>query len=344
MLWFLRRGNGLKPWYTRLRTTLGRLVGFVVRVLRRFFGPSNGLLLSGAVAYNTLLSIVPLFAVLLVTLSLFINEQQLMSTIGVELRLILPGQADAVLDALRSFMAARELIGIVGFAVLLFFSSIAFRILENAVAVIFGPHPSEKKRSFWVSAALPYAFIALMGLGIIALTAMTALLDALADDTYYIPMVDLTLGFSRASSQLFYLAGLVGLTLVFSAIYKVLPTHKIRLRLALVGGLTAAVLWEIVRYVLVWYFTTISLVNVVYGSLATVIIVLLTLEIGSVIILLGAQVIAELERNALLDLRWYEDPDAHPTHRPPSLAPGTEPPYPPSSDESDSTRHGVPEA
>jgi len=47
---------------------------------------------------------------------------------------------------------------------------------------------------------------------------------------------------------------------------------------------------------LVWYFSTLSLVNVIYGTFATVIIILLTLEAGAIILLLGAQVIAEYER------------------------------------------------
>jgi membrane protein len=46
-------------------------------------------------------------------------------------------------------------------------------------------------------------------------------------------------------------------------------------RHALVGGITATVLWEITRHVLVWYFRTLSQVNVVYGSLTTSIVVLL---------------------------------------------------------------------
>jgi membrane protein len=48
--------------------------------------------------------------------------------------------------------------------------------------------------------------------------------------------------------------------------------------------------------VLVWYFSTLSQVRVVYGSLTTSIIVLLTLEIAALVLLLGAQVIAEYER------------------------------------------------
>ena len=67
-------------------------------------------------------------------------------------------------------------------------------------------------------------------------------------------------------------------------------------RHALVGGVTATVLWEITRHVLVWYFGTLSQVALVYGSLTTSIVVLLSLEIAATLLLLGAQVIAEYER------------------------------------------------
>ena len=68
---------------------------------------------------------------------------------------------------------------------------------------------------------------------------------------------------------------------------------------ALVGGVTAALLWELARHVLVWYFTTLSKVNVVYGSMSTAIVVMFSLEIAATLLLFGAQVIAEYERVAL---------------------------------------------
>ena len=77
-----------------------------------------------------------------------------------------------------------------------------------------------------------------------------------------------------------------------------MPVGHLALRHALTGGLTAALLWEITRHVLVWYFTQLSLVNLVYGSLATAIIALLSFELGAIILLFGAQVIAEFERTA----------------------------------------------
>jgi membrane protein len=67
---------------------------------------------------------------------------------------------------------------------------------------------------------------------------------------------------------------------------------------ALLGGVTAALLWEVSRHALVWYFATLSQIGLVYGSLTTAIAVLLSLELAAGLLLLGAQVISEYERLA----------------------------------------------
>ncbi|MCK4675571.1 MAG: YihY/virulence factor BrkB family protein, partial [Gammaproteobacteria bacterium] len=92
------------------------------------------------------------------------------------------------------------------------------------------------------------------------------------------------------------LLGIFGEVLLLTSLYLVMPMGKLSLRHALIGGISATFLWEITRHILVWYFSTLSLVNVIYGAFATVIIILLTLEAGAIILLLGAQVIAEYER------------------------------------------------
>ena len=62
------------------------------------------------------------------------------------------------------------------------------------------------------------------------------------------------------------------------------------------GAATAALLWELSRHLLLWYFGTLSQISTVYGSLTTAIAVLLSLEVAATLLLLGAQVIAEYER------------------------------------------------
>jgi uncharacterized BrkB/YihY/UPF0761 family membrane protein len=77
-----------------------------------------------------------------------------------------------------------------------------------------------------------------------------------------------------------------------------MPVGRLSLNHALVGGVTAGLLWELTRHALVWYYSTISQIGVVYGSLTTAIAVLLSVEIAAILLLFGAQVIAEYERIA----------------------------------------------
>lgn len=83
---------------------------------------------------------------------------------------------------------------------------------------------------------------------------------------------------------------------LLTAIYFVMPVGRLSLRHALIGGATATILWEAMRHILAWYYTTMSQIQLVYGSLTTAIVVLLSVEIGALVLLIGAQVIAEYER------------------------------------------------
>lgn len=297
----------MSQWFKKFGKGGGRFFKFIFRVVTRFFFQNNGLLLSGAVAYNTLLSMIPLCALILIFASHFIDEHHLLATLSVELALLVPGQAQALTESLAAFMVERDVIGVIGLAVLVFFGSIAFRTLESAMAVIFGQPEESKRRHFLISALLPFFFMAVIGLGVMVVTVMTAVINALPEDSYHLPLLGIEISLDWASATLLHVFGMVGLTLLFTAFYEIMPSIRVRFHRALIGGLTATVLWEIVRYFVVWYFSNISLVNIVYGSLATVIIVLLTMEVAAVIVLLGAQVIAELERNEHAGVVWHQE-------------------------------------
>jgi YihY family inner membrane protein len=255
------------------------------------------MLLSGAVAYYMLLSIIPLIVLLLVGLSNVLPEDQLMATVESDLALVIPAAADTVVAHLKSFLAHRELIGWVGFLVLVFFSTMSFTMLENAMSVIFFHRVAIHRRHFLVSALIPFLFIALIGAGLLLITLISGAIESLDDEQVRLFGNEWALhGLSGTS---LYLLGVGGLVLLLTALYLVMPTGRIAVKHALIGGLVAAVLWEISRHLLVWYFKTLSLVNLIYGSLASAVVVLLSFEVAAVILLLGAQVIAEFERCSL---------------------------------------------
>ncbi len=267
---------------------------FLWRVLVGF-KRNQGLLLAGAVAYYTLLSVIPMLALILVGLSHFIEEQQLYNTILTNLKLVIPAYAESVTGQVWGFLARRQLVGIVGILVMLFFSSMAFTVLENAMAIIFSHRARKHRRHFLISAIIPYAYIFLLGLGLLIITLVAGALGALSDKHLILLGWDLSL--EGTSRFMLYLSGMAGMVIMLTSLYLVMPVGHIPIRYALAGGVTAAVLWEIIRHILVWYYSTISLVNVIYGSLATAVVALLSIEIAVIILLLGAQVIAEFEHS-----------------------------------------------
>jgi YihY family inner membrane protein len=261
------------------------------------FRRNQGILLSGAVAYYMLLSIVPLLVLLLVGLSRFYPTDALLATLNSELRLVIPAAADTLTGHIATFLANRNVVGWVGMGVLVFFSTMAFTVLENAMSVIFFHRVAIHRRHFLVSAVIPFVFIALIGIGLLLITAISGALQWVEGQS--ITVLGWTPDLGGASPVILYLLGVAGLVLLLTGLYLVMPLGPIAPRHALIGGLVAAVLWEITRHLLVWYFNTLSLVNLVYGSFATAVVVLLSFEAAAIILLFGAQVIAEFERCSL---------------------------------------------
>ena len=272
---------------------LGRLFGFLLRVLRGF-KRNQGLLLSGALAYYTLLSIVPMSILALIVLSHFIGEGQLFLTLSTYLDMVIPGYAATLTEQVRVFLEHRKVVGIFGFVVMLFFSSIAFSVLENAMSVIFSHRVRTKNRRFIISVIIPYVYIFLMGLSILLVSFIAGAIESLESGQLII--FGWSLSLEGTSVVALYILGIIGEVLMLTSIYLVMPVVHVTFRHALIGGVTAAVLWEITRRVLVWYYSVLSMVNIIYGSFATAVVALLTIDAVALILLLGAQVIAELER------------------------------------------------
>ena len=272
---------------------LGRLFSFLLRVLRSF-NRNQGLLLSGALAYYTLLSIVPMSILALIVLSHFIGEEQVFQTLSTYLEMVIPGYAATLTEQVRVFLEHSKAVGIFGFIVMLFFSSIAFSVLENALSVIFAHRVRIKNRHFLISVIIPYVYIFLMGLAILLVSFIAGAIETL--ESRQLEIFGWSLSLEGTSVVALYMLGIIGEVLMLTSIYLVMPVVHITFRHALIGGVTAAVLWEITRRVLVWYYSVLSMVNLIYGSFATAVVALLTIDAVALILLLGAQVIAELER------------------------------------------------
>ena len=266
---------------------------FALRVLQGFRA-NQGLLLAGAVAYYALLSMVPLFILMAIALSHVIDQAVLLASLGRYIGWLAPGESDFLVGELANFLAHREVMGWVLLGTMLFFSSLAFTVLENAMSVIFLHRVAIRRRHFLMSAVLPYCYIFCLSAGFLVVTLVAGSFQALGEKS--VELFGWRWSLSGFSGVLLYLLGLIGEIFVLTSVYMVMPVGNLSWRRALMGGVTAALLWEITRHGLVWYFSTLSQIGLVYGSLTSAIVVLLSLEIGATLLLLGAQVISEYER------------------------------------------------
>ncbi|MES3024762.1 MAG: YihY/virulence factor BrkB family protein [Pseudomonadota bacterium] len=289
------------------------------------FRANQGMLLAGAVAYYALLSIVPFLMLVVVALSHFIDQAELLTTMHRYLEWLVPGQSRAIVAEVSHFLDDRSLITWVLVATMLFFSSFAFTVLENAMSVIFIHRVAIRRRHFLISAVLPYCYIFALGVGIMMITLVAGTLEVMGEASIAFLGYDWSLG--GVSGVLLYLLGLTGEILVLSSIYMVMPVGRLSVWHSLIGGVTAALLWEIVRHLLVWYFSTLSKVNLVYGSMTTAIVVMFSLELAAALLLFGAQVISEYERVGRDE--QHKEPEPLTTHvpgEPEPIAPGEDEP------------------
>ncbi len=266
----------------------------MLRVLRNF-RTNQGLLLSGAVAYYTLLSVIPMLIITLIVLSHFIEQGRLLLIVSTHLGMVIPSYAPTLTEQVRVFLEHRHVIGFIGFLVMLFFSSLAFTVLENAMSVIFVHRARVQRRHFLVSAVIPYIYILLLGIGMLIVSFIAGSLETL--EHRQLIFLEWRLSLEGAPGLALYALGMVGEVLMLTSVYLVMPVGRITFYHALVGGISATILWEATRRLLVWYYSTLSLVNLIYGSFAAAVMTLLSIEVAAVILLFCAQVIAELDRD-----------------------------------------------
>lgn len=267
--------------------------GFALRVVRSFFA-NQGLLLAGAVAYYALLSLIPLTILSVILLSQLVPQDVLLATLARYLEWLLPSHSEALLGDIARFLDQRAALGAILTISILFFSSLAFSVIEKAMSVIFAHRHATVRRHALVSAILPYSFMVFLAVLLLLVTALGVVVQSVSRESF--EFMGRTWSLGGFSEPVIYLFGFGAETLIFTALYVIMPAGRTHLRHALFGGLTAALLWEMTRHALVWYFASLSKASIIYGSLSTAVIFLITMEIAATLLLFGAQVIAEYEK------------------------------------------------
>jgi membrane protein len=247
---------------------------------------------SAAVAFYSLLSLVPLLYLVAGTLNLFYADGDGLLLAINRLSPFLPAEAASALKKLAPGIRTSGGLTALAFPALIWVASSALSALEHAVNVVFGTIEDRGRR--WRSRARAVSLLG-FGLFLLALTlvANTLLLGIMRYFPESLPVPTLPVRLAAAAS---YLALLVSSLLIFGLFYKWLPRTRVRWRAAGSGALLAVLLWEAIRRLFGGLLLRSPAFGLLTGTMAGIVTIMLWIYAAAVIVLLGAEFAALVHR------------------------------------------------
>jgi membrane protein len=256
---------------------------FPVRVVKRYLdaqGPNWATL----IAWNGLFALFPIVIVTLTVLGVVLQNPGIAQNVEKAVVNAFPGNSNQqaqILDAINGFKHNSGVFAIVGFVGLMWGGSALFGAIEQALSALYRCRP----RDFLQQKLMAFAMILLFTVLAVPLVLSSALLPAL-QSLSFVPSL-LTSGPSALLIQVG--AGLLDGTLIFLAIYYVVPNRKQRLRHVIPGAVTAGVLLEAFTFVFPLYVKLAGGFNT-YGATFALFFLLMTYMffLGQITVLGGA--------------------------------------------------------
>ncbi len=242
-------------------------------------------MVAGSLTYTSLLALVPLFAV---TIALtahvpLVRDFILVIKAFIEKNLLPDVGTRMVSIYMEQFAQNAASLTVIGLLIILATAIALMFTIDGAFNDIWR---TRRRRAWWRRFA---AYLAVLTLGPLLIGASISL-------TSYV--VHLTSGFDRVLPMLDDLLlkvasfGLTALALVIA--YRSVPNRYVPTRHALIGGVVAALLFELVKHLFVAYIVRVPTYKLVYGAFASVPIFLLWLFCCWMVVLIGAEVAATL--------------------------------------------------
>jgi len=248
---------------------------------------------AAAIAFYTLFSFFPLIIILLNIGGVFIHRFGLETPIAESVHFYLPVGTDLVVENLRRITTSTGPTSLVALLLLTWTASGAFVPLELALNRAWG---IKKERNFFFQRFVAASMALLCGTFILLSVCASAMIG----------------GFGRLVRAVFPRAGRLVVTgivfevllvvvsffltvCVFALIYKIVPYTSIRFSQVTPAAIMAAWTWELAKYA----FTTLirfSNYKNVYGSIATIIMILTWIYLSAAILLFFAEYSAQMQR------------------------------------------------
>lgn len=242
-------------------------------------------LTASSLTFTTLISLVPLFTVILAIFGALPMFDELQSTLQTWLvaSMVPDSIANTVLLNLNQFLSKTSQMGLAGGV---FFVVTALTLILTIDRKLNDIWRVRRQRGV-TQRILVYWSVLTLGPLVLALS-LTLTAYAFGDQRSLFQGLSATLRLWLVALEWVLVVGGI------AALYRYVPNTHVRWSHALVGALFAAIAFDVAKAMLGWYFASIPTYSVIYGAFAAVPILLIWVYVAWVILLLGAVIAAYL--------------------------------------------------
>jgi len=269
---------------------------YTTTVQQRIFDRHKLTTNAAAISFFFLLSLIPMMFILMAILGSFVQspEEAEKYLLGFVQDRIPESAQQFVLELtvksnliqnVKGILNNRGWIALVSVASLLWTSSGAFAAIEDAMNTIFGV----RSRNYFVSRLVEMSMVVITGSLFLMSNTLTAIVATLRQNhtnIFGIDFSNLPYVWELCSTVMPYILTIA----MFYIIYKILPRTTIYKRAALLGATVAGILLELSIYLFAYYVKNFASYSAFYGSVAGIVISILSIYLSSIILLIGAEV------------------------------------------------------
>lgn len=253
------------------------------------FSNDNVTTKSSSLAYYTIFSMAPLLIIIISLSGLFLGQAAAQGKVYTALAGFVGADTASQLQGMiqhASVTGKSKIAAIVGVITLIVGSTTVFAQIQNSINSIWGLKPKPKRGWLKMLKNRFLSFSVIIGLGFLLLVSLSisTLINGFSDS--------LKAHFPGVAVIVFYVINqvitLIVTTLIFGAIFKVLPDAKIKWRDVIVGAITTAILFMLAKFGISFYISK-SNVGSTYGAAGSLVILLLWVYFSSMILYFGAE-------------------------------------------------------
>ncbi len=239
--------------------------------------------LAATIAFWTFFSIFPLVIGVLSLAGYFLESAALQARIYEMMSDLLPGSARFVRNSIEAVVQHRGTMSWVGIGGLLWSAGKGFGAITRAVNRALGAKRTHSPLLSYVRRFLMAVAVSIL---MIVSVAFTLVVDVLLEPAL---LARVGLGPAAIPRLPAWTLSFVLVFLIFALIFKLAPYIEVRWRQVLPGALLAAVLFELGKAAFAFYLDRMANFEAVYGSLTSIIVLLLWLYVSALMLILGAE-------------------------------------------------------